>query len=154
MIRCSQCGTAHPLNTLYCDECGARLADIPAADGVPSRPGRTGESIGPPLPIRLYSQDEASEFRLVLNDTLLIGRADRAIAIAPDIDLSALEGVRLGVSRRHARLLRTRDGVWLEDLNSSNGTYVGEQRLTPAQRVAVNSGDQLRFGKIALLISF
>src|SRR5205823_13945772 len=122
MIRCKQCGTAHPLNTLYCDECGSRLS---AVDGASTLKGQSGRSVGPPLPIRLYTQDEAREFRLVLNDSLLIGRADRAMAIAPDIDLSALEGVRLGVSRRHARLLRTRDGVALEigratRLNSSH----------------------------------
>jgi len=34
------------------------------------------------------------------------------------------------VSRRHARILVTGEGVWLEDLGSKNGTFLSEQRLT------------------------
>jgi pSer/pThr/pTyr-binding forkhead associated (FHA) protein len=46
-------------------------------------------------------------------------------------------------SRRHARLLLTADGAWLEDLGSSNGTFINGSRITG--RVRINSGDRLRF---------
>ena len=54
--------------------------------------------------------------------SVLIGRASRSRGITPDIDLSTDSGV----SRRHAQL--TTDGTrwWVEDLGSSNGTYVAE----------------------------
>lgn len=53
--------------------------------------------------------------------SVLIGRASRSRNITPDIDLSSDNGI----SRRHAQL--TTDGTrwWVEDLGSSNGTYVG-----------------------------
>ena len=53
--------------------------------------------------------------------SILIGRASRSRNITPDIDLSSDNGI----SRRHAQL--TTDGTrwWVEDLGSSNGTYVG-----------------------------
>ncbi len=53
--------------------------------------------------------------------SVLVGRASRSRDITPDIDLSSDNGI----SRRHAQL--TTDGTrwWVEDLGSSNGTYVG-----------------------------
>jgi hypothetical protein len=53
--------------------------------------------------------------------SILIGRASRSRNIHPDIDLSSDNGI----SRRHAQL--TTDGTrwFVEDLGSSNGTYVG-----------------------------
>ena len=52
--------------------------------------------------------------------SILIGRASRQPQHHPDIDLSTDNGI----SRRHAQL--TTDGTrwWVEDLGSSNGTYV------------------------------
>jgi pSer/pThr/pTyr-binding forkhead associated (FHA) protein len=46
-------------------------------------------------------------------------------------------------SRRHARLLQAEDGYWLEDLGSSNGTFINGNRISG--RVKVSSGDRLRF---------
>jgi DNA-binding winged helix-turn-helix (wHTH) protein len=50
-----------------------------------------------------------------------------------------------GVSRRHARILLSPDGAALiEDLASTNGTFVGEQRLAAPQRLA--DGDIVGLG--------
>jgi pSer/pThr/pTyr-binding forkhead associated (FHA) protein len=48
------------------------------------------------------------------------------------------------VSRRHARLMREREGYILEDLGSSNGTYLNGERLVGRQ--PLKSGDQIRLG--------
>ena len=50
-----------------------------------------------------------------------------------------------GVSRRHARLMREGDGYVLEDLGSSNGTFVNGERL--AGRRLLKSGDEIRLGQ-------
>lgn len=54
--------------------------------------------------------------------TLLIGRPSRSRGITPDVDCEP----DTGVSRRHAEL--TTDGTrwWVDDVGSSNGTYVGQ----------------------------
>jgi pSer/pThr/pTyr-binding forkhead associated (FHA) protein len=48
------------------------------------------------------------------------------------------------VSRRHCRLEATRDGVYLEDLGSSNGTFLNGERL--AERRSVRPGDVIQIG--------
>jgi pSer/pThr/pTyr-binding forkhead associated (FHA) protein len=51
------------------------------------------------------------------------------------------------VSRRHAKLLATDAGLLVEDLGSSNGTFVNERRIQAAE--VVHDGDVLRFDQIA-----
>ena len=52
---------------------------------------------------------------------------------------------RSSVSRNHARLYLDNDGTWwVEDLNSTNGTFVNEMRLVRGQQL--NDSDQVRFG--------
>ena len=51
----------------------------------------------------------------------LIGRASRSRGITPDLDL----GSDSGISRRHAQLTTDGSRWFVEDLGSSNGTYVG-----------------------------
>jgi pSer/pThr/pTyr-binding forkhead associated (FHA) protein len=48
-------------------------------------------------------------------------------------------------SARHARLTPQRDGVWLEDTGSTNGTFVNGDRLTSSRRL--NPGDVIRIGE-------
>lgn len=51
------------------------------------------------------------------------------------------------VSARHARLVLTRSGIVLEDLGSTNGTYVDDARI---DRVAVERGTNVRLGDVIL----
>ena len=55
------------------------------------------------------------------------------------------------VSQRHARLMQEGEGYILEDLGSSNGTYLNGQRLVG--RHPLKSGDQIRLGS-AITISY
>ena len=57
------------------------------------------------------------------------------------------------VSRRHARL-SVRDGqLLIEDLNSLNGTFVQDTRLTPFEPVPLHYGTLVRFGKLEVRVS-
>ncbi len=58
-----------------------------------------------------------------------------------DVDLVV---ARSSVSRQHSRLARDEQGVWwLEDLGSTNGTFVNERRI---EKVRLAEGDLIRFG--------
>src|SRR5262245_16915719 len=57
----------------------------------------------------------------------------------------------------HARLVRANDGDqngdhWLlEDLGSTNGTFVGDERLKPGMKCLMRTGAQLRFAEVRVI---
>ena len=53
-------------------------------------------------------------------------------------------------SARHARVEARGDGVWVQDLESTNGTYVNGSRIAGAQRL--DAGDVLRVGETDLRV--
>jgi len=83
-------------------------------------------------------------------DQVLIGRTDPRSNTVPDIDLSMYGGASAGVSRQHARLLRKSDGWLIEDLRSTNGTYVNNHPVAPAQPRLLHDGDSVRCGQLVL----
>lgn len=50
-------------------------------------------------------------------------------------------------SRLHARIDREEERFWLIDLNSTNGTFLNRERLTPYERVELREGDHVVFGR-------
>lgn len=52
-----------------------------------------------------------------------------------------------GVSRKHARLVKSDDDYYIEDLKSANGTFVQGERIT---KVKLNDGDQIQLGPAAI----
>ena len=55
------------------------------------------------------------------------------------------------VSKEHARLERDADGaLLLEDLESTNGTFVNSQRLTAKTKLKVRPDDAVRFGRASI----
>jgi hypothetical protein len=82
--------------------------------------------------------EEGDELQLD-SSALLIGRGSRN-----DVDLGRDEFA----SSEHARVEPRRDGVWLEDVGSTNGTYLNGTRLTRPKRLTV--GDIVRVGETEL----
>ena len=92
----------------------------------------------------LVSEGNARDARLAVDGELLVGRA------------AAVEDGRLGddpeISRRHARLVRGASGeLTVEDLGSSNGTFVNGERLNALRTLQV--GDVVRMGKTVLHVT-
>lgn len=52
------------------------------------------------------------------------------------------------VSRIHARILEEEGCIYLEDLNSTNGTFKNGLRMKPYEKRRLESDDELRFGKV------
>ncbi len=89
---------------------------------------------------RLIVLEGATEMGKVfpLLDGLTIGRS-------PDNDIVLANSF---VSHTHARVLEKNGAYFIEDLNSTNGTFLREKRiLKPAQ---LKSGDRIRIGKTLL----
>lgn len=48
------------------------------------------------------------------------------------------------ISRLHCCIADSKEGYYIEDMNSTNGTFVNEERLTPNNRHILNNGDKVR----------
>ena len=57
----------------------------------------------------------------------------------------------LSVSRMHARITREQEDMYLEDLNSTNGTYKNGLRLNPYERRALDEGDEIKCGRCTMV---
>ena len=55
-----------------------------------------------------------------------------------------------GVSRRHAKLIIDAGLVFIEDLDSTNFTFVDRQKLAPNTPTALSNGDEVRIGKLVM----
>src|SRR5437764_3098443 len=78
--------------------------------------------------------DEGSDFQLN-SSQVTIGRGGQNDIALPQDEF---------VSARHARFEPRRDGVWIQDLGSTNGTYLNGVRLERPRRLSV--GDVVRVG--------
>lgn len=57
------------------------------------------------------------------------------------------------VSRRHARVSLRRGQLFIEDLNSSNGTVVNGTRLAPGERARLEASSQIVIGQLSLNVT-
>ena len=55
------------------------------------------------------------------------------------------------VSRMHARITSVEGDAYLEDLNSTNGTYQNGQRMHPYEKKKLEEGDEIKFGKVVFV---
>jgi hypothetical protein len=77
-----------------------------------------------------------------LDDELTIGRSPGCgVSMPEDIYTSTL----------HARLFRHNEQLWVEDLGSTNGTYVNSERI--AKAVRLGKGDMLQVGSTVFEVS-
>lgn len=90
-----------------------------------------------------------AEFQLS-SDESYIGRWDADNGIFPDVDLDTHDP-EAKVSRRHARIIRENGGYAIEDLGSTNGTFINRgRRLLPGTRQLLSDGDEIIVGKTFL----
>ncbi|SFC91695.1 FHA domain-containing protein [Nocardioides terrae] len=93
---------------------------------------------GIPTHVLVVEGSNAGERADLVDAPILIGRgADAAIRLDDDY-----------VSTRHARIAASGDQWFVEDLGSTNGTYIGTVRLS--QPTTLTLGTQVRIGKTIL----
>src|SRR5438093_104738 len=130
-LHCPECGFVNPEGANYCQKCGAYLArpEGEEASTMAYKVGETGEyepvdveeevdKAGAALVIR-SGGGRAGESFTVEGDRMSIGRTPDAAVFLDDVT----------VSRNHALLVRRRDGLYIDDLGSLNGTYVNRRRI-------------------------
>jgi len=180
MITCARCKTENLEGSQYCDECGAPLRPNTrpgsssisrsevgsnghrAASGNSQAPGAVGEETAPE--IKLPAEKDAKphawlaiergrsagkQFMLSSQESQ-IGRWDADAGIFPDVDLDS-DDPEAKVSRRHARIMLNNGRYFVEDLGSTNGTFINRgKRLSPGHPQPLREGDEIIVGKTFL----
>jgi hypothetical protein len=105
----------------------------------PSPPARrTRRPRGEPRVLSIVQGQQAGEAAELAPGLVMIGRgADCQLILDDDY-----------VSTRHARVVAGETGLYIEDMGSTNGTYVNGARITAP--TAISMSDTLRIGKTIL----
>jgi len=147
-MHCPECGFVNSEGANYCQKCGAFLSDVQqesddttaawqlddTGDIQPVDPEVAAEE--GTLVIRSGGGRSGETFTLA-GDQIRIGRSPDAEVFLDDVT----------VSRNHALLVRRRDGLYIDDLGSLNGTYVNRRRIESHK---LQNGDELQVGKYKL----
>jgi pSer/pThr/pTyr-binding forkhead associated (FHA) protein len=150
-IHCPECGFVNPEGANYCQKCGAYLGGPKDGDDEPTTMTYTVDDTGEMQPIDIDEVLEESGAALVIRsgggragesftvteDRISIGRSPDASVFLDDVT----------VSRNHALLVRRKDGFYIDDLGSLNGTYVNRRRIE-SHKLA--DGDEIQVGKYKL----
>ncbi|HEY8041888.1 MAG TPA: FHA domain-containing protein [Polyangiaceae bacterium] len=100
----------------------------PTSPAAPPRPG------GRSYVLRFISgKYQGGEFPIAGDKQILIGRSS-------DLDMVLVEDM---VSRKHARIAMQTDQIWIEDLGSTNGTFVNGEKI---KRARLKEGDRVLIG--------
>jgi tRNA A-37 threonylcarbamoyl transferase component Bud32 len=127
-----------------------RAAAASAQVAAPAATARLG-ALSPITGPRLVVAGTGTTLLLPQQGEVLIGRGDPHVTPPPDVDLGPHGGGQAGVSRRHARLLYAAEGWMLEDLNSTNGTFLNSAPVLPGHPVSIRTGDILRCSQVTLV---
>ena len=149
-LHCPECGFVNPEGANYCQKCGAYLARQEGEEEPTTmtyKVDETGEyqpvdidevveEAGAALVIRSGGGRSGESFT-VEGDRVGIGRSPDAEVFLDDVT----------VSRNHALIVRRKDGLYIDDLGSLNGTYVNRRRIESHK---LQDGDEIQIGKYKL----
>jgi pSer/pThr/pTyr-binding forkhead associated (FHA) protein len=138
-MHCPECGFVNGEGANYCQKCGAFLAGVGEPSDATTAQYQLDEDSGELKPVdpERAGGGRAGETFELSGDRIAIGRSPDADVFLDDVT----------VSRNHALLVRRRDGLYLDDLGSLNGSYVNRHRIESHK---LQAGDELQIGKYKL----
>jgi len=126
----------------------APIAAVPVASPVSDDPYFVSDSANPRLYV-VRGQKPKVEFP-ILGGLNFVGRADDKPV---DIDLEDQENPeRVWASRQHAVIEFEDNKITIEDLNSSNGTFLNRNKIYPGQKMPLKANDMVQIGNIQMKI--
>jgi hypothetical protein len=116
------------------------------------RPNTAHLSLGWRIVFKIGDQKKT----LPMKDMIMIGRAVESDSTANQInlDLTAFGAYHFGVSRNHAQMSLKDGYLYLEDLDSTNGTRINGFQLTANQKYRLRDGDEIEFARLRTVIQF
>lgn len=163
-MKCESCGAEQLAGALYCAECGASLmvaqdepdgtehpfTNVPPTSMSPELVGQQVETNTEAESVRLVIPSSGRQITISLNEQIRVGRADPTVSLYPEVDLTADGGAEFGVSRLHATISRSEEGVVIVDMSSTNGTILNNYTLPAELPYPLKNGDELRLGNLLI----
>ena len=129
--------TGYPSESFVDYNPGSACGFSPGSRTAPPRNGTTLLSASPAAGALLVPAHDPAGRTIRIPET--------ACVIGKDPDLCPLTIPEETVSRIHAKLHVMEDGIYLEDLNSTNGTFVNEEAVLGKEKKKLRDGDRVRF---------
>ncbi len=128
----------------------------PRAPAAPMQPRKTDRlDLRIPRQLRfIITGENGKSFDVPVKKFMVIGRAGISHDHPVDVDFQEYSGQELGVSRYHATITISADGLRVKDVNSTNGTLLNGRGLRPLQSYRLRHGDELQFGKLKVRVLF
>lgn len=102
--------------------------------------------------LRLHLPSYGKKMDINFEKYLLLGR--ESYEGEAYLDFSEFNGLELGISRRHARLIRHPFSLICQDLSSTNGTFINGEQVDPNKPMLLRDGDELRLGMFKMRVEF
>ena len=155
LVACPKCSQPNMSTAAFCGSCGYSLQpDLTMAQPEAMLlPKTTPTPSLPVLPTRLQAQQNPILLHLQTQQEIEIISEDSIVYIGkpneknpPDIDVTGFPDADI-VSRVHAAIHIDGNKYYVEDLGSSNGTYLNQNQLVTKTRHLLKSGDRISLGK-------
>jgi hypothetical protein len=163
-VNCPNCNKTNQQHEVFCYACGHLLEPVKGANDTRiladnNKAALDSEFFGSEsvLVLRLRGTTDTIELRPQNTaHEVMIGRQADGGVMAPDVDLSERQAADLGVSRLHLSVQFNPDHntLLVADLGSANGSFLNGQRMMPKELRVLRHGDELRLGKLVLLVSY
>jgi CheY-like chemotaxis protein len=85
---------------------------------------------------------------IIVPSRVTLGRRTGGSSGRPHIDLDRYGAFDAGVSRMHAAISRENDGFYIEDLESSNGTFVNNRQIVPHEPYLLENAAEVILGNL------
>lgn len=146
---CPNCAYRNREGYMFCEDCGEDLTLVESIEPAPMQAATVAEAT---VVLRIHQTNK----HLVLEPgkQTTLGRYDQHRERQPDLDLGPYNALELGVSNIHVMIEHSEAGVKIMDMGSTNGTYVNGRRLMPDNFYILQSGDEIRMGKLTAFIHF
>ncbi len=102
--------------------------------------------------IVIFVDDQREPIGVVVDGPITLGRGHPGAPNRMYVDLGDFGAFDKGVSRNHARIKRQGHAFMIEDLSSSNGTFVNGRSLGMGEASPIHNGDEVRLGDLRMHI--
>ncbi len=159
-LQCPVCQENYTPGELTCPRCGTVLdtggqtIQLETLLEKPAKKPPVGDAFASDQKPIVFEID-GTELELPPASVVVVGRTSNVPGDPqPDVDLSAFNAEKMGVSRQHVKILRRHDLTYVSDMGSINGTFLNGHQLSAGIQRIIRDGDELKLGYLRITVRF